>query len=80
MEFIHPPIDFTRGKSRKKSPYVGRRSTQAASLESDLDHPVLPPTGFTSMFSVDTSFQAGCGLNSSYNAFFKITLKSAINL
>jgi hypothetical protein len=62
MEFIHPPIDFIQRKEQEKTPYVGRRLAQAASLEPGLDHPVFPPRRFTSMFSVDTSFQAGCGL------------------
>jgi hypothetical protein len=79
MEFIHPPIGYIQRKEQEKSPYVGRRLAEAISLRPGLDHPVFPPTRFTSMFSVETSFQADCGLNPSYIAIFKITLEIDIN-
>jgi hypothetical protein len=79
MEVIHPPVDNIQRKEQEKSPYVGRRLAEAGSLQPGLDHPVFPPTRFTSMFSVDTSFQAGCGLSSSYSPFIKNTLKFLIN-
>jgi hypothetical protein len=79
MEIIHPPIDNIQRKEQEKSPYVGRRQAEAIGHQPCLDHPVFPPTGFTSMFSVDTSFQAGCGLISCYNAIFKNTLKIDYN-
>jgi hypothetical protein len=80
MEIIHPPGGYFQRKEREKSPFIVGNVW--------LGHGALGQVWITRSFLLLGShpcfrwappFQAGCGLNPSYNGFNKNTLKIVIN-
>jgi hypothetical protein len=80
MEIIHPPGGYFGRKEREKSPFVG--------TDDWLGQKSLRPDRFSRSFLLCGShpcdrwappFQAGYGLNSSYNGIGKNTLKTAVS-